>query len=101
LSCFFSCKKNASDPSLTSAAKGGGTTFSSTPVFDLTLPDADVMCETSSSYCFNTSLVNHGGQTVGGNTTIHAEIYDATNTLVATSANLEPAVDRFVFQVFN
>jgi hypothetical protein len=77
---FFACKKSVSDPSLTSAAKGGpGGGPSGDPVFDLALPDADVMCETSTSYCFNTTLLNHGGGTPGGKTTISAKIVDPAN----------------------
>lgn len=94
---FIGCKKDLKSPTLTSDAKpvtnpGGGT-----PVFDLSLPDADVMCATSTTYCFNTTLVNHGGGTVGGQTAIFAKIYDATNTLVATSATLESSSGSVCF----
>ena len=87
---LLSCQKDLSgSPELTSAAKGGGVTPTpAEPAFDLALPDADVTCETSTEYCFNTSLLNHGGNLVGGNTTITAVIKNSLNETVATSGTL-------------
>jgi hypothetical protein len=84
---FYSCQKDVSGPMVTSAARSGGTQAGA-PAFDLSLPDADVTCETSSTYCFNTSLLNNGGQLVGGKVTISAEIRNSLNEVVATSAEL-------------
>ena len=88
LALFSSCQKDVSGPLVTSAAKGSGVVKAGAPAFDLSLPDADVTCETSTSYCFTTSLLNNGGQLVGGNVTISAEIRNALNEVVATSAVL-------------
>jgi hypothetical protein len=89
-SVLFSCQKDASEPLLTSAAKPGtGTAESSTPAFDLSLPDADVTCASSTTYCFNTALLNRGDQVVGGGkTTISATIVNSLNEVLFTSAVL-------------
>jgi hypothetical protein len=95
---FIGCKKDLKSPALTSDATNGPT-----PVFDLSLPDNDVTCETSSTYCFNTTLLNHGGGTVGGQTQIHAEIYDASTppVLKATSATLDGSSGSVCFSDLN
>lgn len=88
---LFSCQKDASDPLVTSAAKGGGggSTTSGTPAFDLSLPDADVTCASSTTYCFSTALLNRGDQVVGGGkTTISATIVNSLNEVLYTSAVL-------------
>jgi len=100
---FIGCKKDLKSPTLTSDAKpvtnpGGGT-----PAFDLSLPDADVTCATSTTYCFNTTLLNHGGNPVGGQTQIHAEIWNVETppTLVATSATLDAGSGSVCFSDLN
>jgi len=93
---FIGCKKDLKSPALTSDG-----TATPTPAFTLALPDADVTCATSTTYCFNTTLLNNGGNTVGGQTQIHAEIYDATNTLVSTSATLEASSGSVCFSGLN
>jgi hypothetical protein len=94
---FIGCKKEMNSPSLTSDAKGSVIANNSTPVFTLSLPDADVMCETSTTYCFSTTLLNNGGQTPGGQTTISAKISDLTGAIVATSATLEASSGSVCF----
>lgn len=82
---LLSCQKDISGlPELTSAAKGGPTTPPSVePAFDLALPDVDVTCATNTEYCFNTSLLNRGGNLVGGNVTINA-VMQQFNVLLNT-----------------
>lgn len=96
----FSCQKDAkpiSEQLGIPSKPGGGGPPPGEPAFDLSLPDADVVCETSTTYCFNTSLLNHGGQTVGGNTTISAKIVDGTNTVLYTSAELNASQGSVCF----
>jgi hypothetical protein len=102
---LFACQKDLktkseADLGIPSKPGGGGTPPTGEPAFDLSLPDADVTCATSATYCFNTSLLNHGGQTVGGNTTIHAEIIGIVETIptvLYTSENLNASQGAVCF----
>ena len=80
---FYSCKKEAISPTLTSDARAGGGTQE--PAFILHIPTAGVSC-VGSEYCFDASFTNKGGQTPGGNNSITVTIVDLTLTTVATKS---------------
>lgn len=100
---LLSCQKDLSNtPELTSNAKPVKPPTDDKAVFVLRLPDADITCETNSTYCFPTSLRNPGGELVGGNISISAvilkwNVLTSSYDLVSTSETLTESEGQVCF----
>lgn len=78
---FYSCKKEALSPNVTSDVRGGSVTPPA--AFILHIPTAGTSC-VGSEYCFDASFTNKGGEAPGGKNSITVNVVDVYNTTVQT-----------------